>query len=756
MSMRAFGRSCIVALTALLPAFAQQAHAQEIDCDEKDLEVGSVKFVGNRTFPSDVLADRVVITSSSLYRRIFKIFGTRRCVPSNGLAPDVANLKQFYENNGFYDASVDTVVTHLGPTRVDVQFRINEGAPIRLDSLRIVGLDSVADTAAVLKNLQLQVGGRFGRDLLNADRDTIINRLRNAGYPRVDLFPAYRANRPMHRAAVDMQIITGPLTYFGGIAVSSQDANNGPPKIDSSVVVGLLGLHTGQKYSDRALADGQRNLYNLGTYRHVGISIDTSFTHGDSVADVKVELREDLLHQIYQEEGWATLDCFRTNAQYTDKNFLDRAERLELTGRLSKLGFGDPTDFEGTRKLCRRHVLEKDTASSVVNYYLGATLRRPTLFGTHWIPSYSAYTERRGEYQAYLRTTYVGGEAAVNRDLGRGVPFRAAYTMEYGRTVAQPAVLCAVFTLCNTVDQDAAQKTRRLAVGSGSLQWLRTDDPAEPTTGYNIAGELRGSSPALLSDSRLSFIKGTIDASWFTTITRGTVFMLRARGGMISLGNFVPPQERLFAGGANSVRGFPQNELGPIVYLYTQRDTNQFRVDTTVVNGDSSVTAVVNANSSASKKANRKSPAGGNSLIVMNAELRIRDPFFPELFEYVPFIDAGQVWTRVPGSERLNLSRIAVTPGIGLRVFTAVGAFQGNVGYNGAQPRAGPLYFAQPVSSSGQAPLICVTAPGETPVPVKFKNGNYEHPICPATFIPAQGSNFFSKLTLTLSVGTSF
>ena len=753
--MKPFGRSWTVAVIALLSAFASRAHAQEIECDEKDLEVGTVRFTGNRTFGSDALADRVLITPSSLYRRIFKIFGTRRCVPSNGLAPDVANIKQFYENNGFFDTSVDTIVTHRGPTRVDVQFRIDEGPPMRLDSLRIVGLDSVADTAAILRNLELKVGGRFGRDLMNADADTIINRLRNAGYPRADRFAAYHLNRPMHRATVDLQIIPGPLTHFGGIGVSSQDANNGPPKIDSGVVVGLLGLHTGQLYSDRALADGQRNLYNLGTYRHVGISIDTGFTHGDSVADVKVELREDLLHQFYQDEGWATLDCFRTNVQYTDRNFLKRAQRLDLTGRLSKIGFGDPTDFSSTRDLCRRHVLEKDTASSVLNYYLGATLRRPTLFGSHWVPSYSAYTERRGEYQAYLRTTYVGGEAAANRDLGRGVPFRLAYTMEYGRTVAQPAVLCAVFTLCNPGEQDQAQKTRRLTVGSGSLQWLRTDDPAEPTTGYNIAGELRGSSPALLSDSRLSFVKGTIDASWYTTITRGTVFAVRARGGMISLGNFVPPQERMFAGGANSVRGFPQNELGPIVYLYTRRDTNQFSVDTSVVNGDSSVTAMVNPNAKAAK-ADRRSPAGGNSLIVLNAELRIRDPFFPELFEYVPFIDAGQVWTRVPGSERLNLSRIAVTPGIGLRVFSAVGAIQGNVGYNGAQPRAGPLYFAQPVSSSGQAPLICVTAPGEKPVPVGFKNGVYAHPVCPATFIPAQGSSFFSKLTLTLSVGTSF
>jgi outer membrane protein insertion porin family/translocation and assembly module TamA len=755
MSMRAFGRSCIVALVALLPALSSRAGAQEIECDEKDLEVGTVKFTGNRTFSSDVLADRVLITPSSLYRRIFKIFGTRRCLPSNGLAPDVANIKQFYENNGFYDTAVDTLVTHRGPTRVDVLFRINEGQPMRLDSLRIVGLDSVADTASILRNLQLQVGGRFGRDLMNADADTIIHRLRNAGYPRAESFTAYHSNRPSHRASVEFQIVTGPLTHFGSIGVSSQDASGGPPKIDSGVVVGLLGLQSGQKYSDRALADGQRNLYNLGTYRHVGIAIDTTFPHGDSIADVNVELREDLLHQFYQDEGWATLDCFRINEQYTDKNFLDRAQRLELTGRLSKIGFGDPTDFPSTRKLCRRHVLEKDTASSVLNYYLGATLRRPTLFGSHWVPSYSAYTERRGEYQAYLRTTYIGGEAAANRDLARGVPFRVAYTMEYGRTIAQPAVLCAVFTLCNPGEQDEAQKTRRLATGSASLQWLRTDDPAEPTTGYNVASELRGSSPALASDSRLSFVKGTIDASWYTTITRGTVFVLRARAGMVSLGNFVPPQERLFAGGANSVRGFPQNELGPIVYLYTRRDTNQFRVDTTVVNGDSSVTAVVNANARA-PKADRKSPAGGNSLIVMNAELRIRDPFFPDLFEYVPFIDAGQVWTRQPGSQRLNLSRIAVTPGIGLRVFSAVGAIQGNVGYNGARPRPGPLYFAQPVSSSGQAPLICVTAPGETPVPVGFKNGIYEHPTCPATFIPAQGSGFFSKLTLTLSVGTSF
>ena len=30
---------------------------------------------------------------------------------------------------------------------------------------------------------------------------------------------------------------------------------------------------------------------------------------------------------------------------------------------------------------------------------------------------------------------------------------------------------------------------------------------------------------------------------------------------------FVPPEERLYAGGASSVRGFQQNELGDLIYI---------------------------------------------------------------------------------------------------------------------------------------------------------------------------------------------
>src|SRR6185437_716192 len=292
----------------------------------------------------------------------------------------------------------------------------------------------------------------------------------------------------------------------------------------------------------------------------------------DSVADVLVDLREDYMHQVDGEVGWATLDCFRVNSQYTDKNFINDAQHLELTGRLSKLGYGAPTSTKLTRNLCP---LGADSiASSKVNYFAGATLREPTLFGSHWVPSYSTYTERRGEYKAYLRTTYIGGEASATRDIGFRMPLRFAYTLEYGQTNAQPAVLCAVFSRCSAPEQAEVQRRLPLAIASASIQRTRTDNPFDPSSGDVLAAEVRGAAPVIGSDPSLSFLKGTIDGSWYYKVRSRTVLAFRLRAGAISGGTetgggarLPPPQERLYAGGANSVRGYQQNELGSLVYL---------------------------------------------------------------------------------------------------------------------------------------------------------------------------------------------
>jgi outer membrane protein assembly factor BamA len=750
-------RPVLIAGLALVPALPATLLGQEIDCDTKtEKEVRSLAFEGNRTFGDGELSARVLTTPSSLTRRYVRVIGTRRCFPDVGLAPDSSALKQFYHNNGFYDTRVTPIVRTLSPSEVAVTFRIDEGQPIRLDTLRITGLESVRNRDDARRDLHLQVGGRFGLIPMYMDIDTLRARLRNLGYPRVEVFPSVVVNYAEHRASVEFEITTGPLSHFGTIAISRVSVGAGEAQIDSSTVLRLLGFRSGETYSDRALADAQRNLYNLGAFRHVGIATDTTAVHGDSVTDISVDVREDYMKQLDLEEGWATLDCFRVNSQYTDKNAFDNGTRVELTGRVSKLGYGAPTSSMATRNLCYRSKLDEDSiASSKVNYYAGATIREPTLFGTHWVPAYSLFTERRGEYKAFLRTTMVGFEASATRTLGLGIPFRVGYTLEYGQTAAERAVLCGVFNRCELDSQEQVQRRLRFAVASAAIQRVRTDNVVDPANGYSLGAELRGGAPVIGSDPTLSFIKSTADASWYHSFPGRSVFAARLRGGFIRGGategsaKLPPPQERLYAGGANSVRGFGQNELGPLVYLV---DTAAFTV--TPVN-DTVSTYVLKPGATAF----RTVPVGGNALLVFNVEVRIRDPFFPEALEYVPFVDGGQVWTR-QANQNFGFSNVRVTPGLGVRYFSPVGPIQLNAGYNPYRSEAGAAYFPAPVGFFPKgAPLLCVTPAGVTPLLVRrLSDGSVEQDItnCPRSFTPPPPSNFFQRFKLTLSIGNNF
>ena len=242
--VRAIARVVLASLT--LTAVSARLDAQEIDCDPGDVEVRSLGFIGNKTFSGDELSARVLTTPSSFARRYFRIFGTKRCLPSDGLAPDVQRLKQFYENNGFYDTKVDTLVRPVSKAAVNVTFRIDEGRPMLLDSLEISGLDSVADAATITRDLRLHQGGRFGRLQMYADIDTITGRLRNAGYPSATVLREYQTHAQEHLAEVRLDVVPGPLAHFGRIGVNSRDVNGGAPQIDSSVVLGLLGFRQGE------------------------------------------------------------------------------------------------------------------------------------------------------------------------------------------------------------------------------------------------------------------------------------------------------------------------------------------------------------------------------------------------------------------------------------------------------------------------------------------------------------------------------
>ncbi len=168
----------------------------------------------------------------------------------------------------------------------------------------------------------------------------------------------------------------------------------------------------------------------------------------------------------------------------------------------------------------------------------------------------------------------------------------------------------------------------------------------------------------------------------------------------------VPPQERLYAGGPTTVRGFRQNELGPVAYVVNPDSTQPFiRRDL----GNGTFSYEVNP----TVQPFRVVPVGGNTVAVGNVELRLRSPFLPQLLQWTLFADFGQVWSRGGSDASLRNSTLRTTPGLGARIFSPVGVIRLDLGYNNYPPRSGAAYFNDLPRANGTQALLCVS-PGNT------------------------------------------
>jgi outer membrane protein insertion porin family/translocation and assembly module TamA len=756
----------------LLLAAARPIIAQEIDCDPGDTEVRKLTFAGNRTFSDSRLAAQIATTPSGTLYRYARFIGSRHCLDPVHLPLDSIRLLRFYQDRGFYDAAVDLDTTTVGDHAIAVHFGINEGQPMRIDTLTLTGLEGVPDSARIRRGLPIARGQRFDKEALGAALSFITTSLRNSGYPDADVFRGYDTYYDQHIASVQLTVVPGVRARIGDIRISvNGDVTESAQRIRDPVIRRLLGFHTGDVYNAQKLVDARRYLFQTGAYRHVeiGLAGDSVRPAGDSLVAVQIVLHEGPMRDVRVGLGWGTLDCIRVQGTATDRNFLGGARQLELTTRLSKIGIGYP--LNGAKDICTSTV-KKDFYSDTLNYRLSATLRQPGLFGLgpRNIPSLTGYSEQRSEYRAYFRSVPIGGVASLTRDLGPGLSLGFAYQLEYGRTEAQPAIYCALFNLCGAAERARVREKQPLAVAS--ISFAREHTPSAESDGSSIRIDLRHASKTILSDPTLQFNTLIGDARRYWNVGGGVEIAARFYGGAVvgnrisfsggpddlvrNVSEYVPPQERLYAGGPNSVRGFRFNELGPVVYVVDRFST------VTAPNGE------VYYRADSTRDGDwRAVPTGGNTLMVANLEARLPSPFLNDLLRYAVFVDAGRVWNRDRTSTVAGgLRQLRVTPGAGIRVASPVGPIRVDVGYNPYNRPPGVAYNAfRGADDRRLAPLYCVSpdntrpiVPGELPgdPPIQREVVNGQSRPCSPTFVPSQPTTWLKRLTFNFSIGPAF
>ena len=724
--------------------FPVRADAQRTTRCDQAQRVRSVKFAGSSHFDATTLAASIVTNEPGLKTRWFRI-GSAPCLDSLELRRDALRLAVMHRQVGWFQASVSPLIDRR-PNGVRLLFAITPGPEAILDTIRIQGLPAPSvgrrPFDAPLRALERK---RFDRTRTDTTIDRVLTHLRDAGYAR--------AARPQSSVTIDtaaalatltLTFAPGRIVSIGNVQIDVQPLRDGRSRVDATDVARLVSIHPGDRYRASAILDAQRDLYRSEAFRLVLIDTLTPMTDArDSVLDLRVAVAEARTRAARVGLGWASQDCIRMQGRLTDRGFLGVGRRIELSARASKIGVGTPADFAPA--LCSG-ALRVDPFSEKLNYYVGSTLSNTSLFGWPVQPVFTVYSERRGEPFAYLRETSVGALVELSRQFTTRTAGTAGFQYENGKTITEPAVSCARFGQCRPEDFALSLFGRGVGIVSTSASHDRTNDPVNPSRGWRVRGDVRAGETYSQLVKSLTFYRGTGEASTYFRFAGGVIgtrvqlSRAFAPGAELVDGSpLIPQQERIFAGGQNSVRGYQQNLLGPLVYVVSGASV----IETVGANGQRVVVVKDGA------RYDRAVPRGGTAMVVANLEWRRGFRLIAEQLQFAAFVDAGNVWeTR---SEGFRWGTLRATPGLGLRVVTPLGPFRVDVGYQPYEPRAGRALFFTSGDNKGTTGEILCASPRD--ISDRRATDIFD---CPSSYRPTTGHGVLSRLTFHFGLGQAF
>jgi outer membrane protein insertion porin family len=283
------------------------------------------------------------------------------------------------------------------------------------------------------------------------------------------------------------------------------------------------------------------------------------------------------------------------------------------------------------------------------------------LFGLKILMSINAYIQKDATVQNVV-VRRVGGQLLSRRRLGRYSDILVGFTDEFIKRV-----------VLGTVESEG--EVRFLTSG---LSIDKRDLILNPRTGVYRFLRLKFAGGFLGGD--YDFYTANVSSQWYWRLLRNDVVAVRVRigyGDNFGQSDRVPIEDRFFAGGVNSVRGYKNNSLGPKI---VDEETGDFI------------------------------PLGGNALLLTNVEMRFDIPLLSRInISGSAFFDGGNVWEDVkdiqindfrifkPDSD-VDINDYRYGLGIGIRYNTPLGPIRLDYGLpikvEEGQSRSGLFYLA--------------------------------------------------------------
>lgn len=534
------------------------------------------------------------------------------------LKRDLHRLRELFKEYGFFGARVEADVStkkHPGGDRVSITIRAVQGRPVIVSEVRL-RFPNQASRRAWEKTLRRVIPVKTGRRFNLAEYETgkadLGLTLSSQAHPQARVMGQVRVYPHSHRAVVIYDIDPGPRLLFGPNRV----VNN--KRITTRQILRETTYARGQPFDLEALRATERALLSTGFFTSVTIKPDFDNIRGSQVPIV-IEVYESKPHSLRLSLGYGTWDEYRL--------------RLSLINR-SLLGWGETITFEGKYSHIYRGLTGRFELPHLFNRW-----SKLVIYGGQEQKDDEAYTNRRLFIRPVIEYRLVGSWS-----------WYIGYNMENNQLVDLRA---------DVPDPDFERAVHFISSVPVGVKFDNRDNPLNPTRGTYFRLELELSHRSL--GSEVNFLRPVAELRQVVPLGGRWYLAGRVRGGFVqTLGGTdrVPLIRRFFLGGADSVRGFPYQRLGPL--------------DSAGV------------------------PLGG--VVAIEGSVELRFPLVGDLGGVI-FIDAGNTWTDVD----VRLPTIYYTAGFGLRYQTPVGPLRLDFGYQVNPPPGDHLARYEFYLTVGQA-----------------------------------------------------
>jgi outer membrane protein insertion porin family len=598
-----------------------------------------VEIEGNHNFTDNQIKPLMLTKANHWYNLL-----SRHRLSRLNMETDEIYIKRFYGQRGYLFTSVEAIADYFenDSSKAIVKFHIDEGKLVYVNSIRVAGGEESINSQIPKLLEKIMVNEPINNDAVIAAGQRIRDFYADNGYPLVSVKYNYDYIGDSTWTAIVFQIAESSRVINGNINIVQE----GESRSKQKAIRREMTIKSGELFSRAKNIESQQNLYSTGLYKSVDLKrIGDIRRDSSDTAVTDLELRVVGRKNNYinyslgigqQQYFNAMLSVLQSSISIGTRNLWGFGRKLEFSARTSHQLAKKNEDV----RVIKFKDLFSDLRLKPVTNSVGASYTEPWFMGLR-MPLNIGVVYEISTKNPIIDKYYdkVSTELSLLRRVDKYTSIRFAQRFEY-------------VSIQGVGDQEAAilrlegqnSMRRRFAVygqrdtrdnifvtQAGSYSYLSLD-----YVGHYLGGDF-------------GFIKTEFSWSRYRLVGKTNIFATRFRiGALEELGadGRSSTEDRFTLGGAKTVRGFAENQIGP---KWTAAD-----------------------GVGASLIGNAK---GGRLLILGNME--IRRPLFWRLGGSA-FIDAGNVYEEI---KTAKFDGIVTSAGLGLQFFTLVGPINFEYGF---------------------------------------------------------------------------